>query len=67
MNHDLAGYEVPMHADIQRQEVILLDETDPVSESVYLDSVGLIDLMVQGFDFLNQLLSVCATRLFKFG
>jgi CO/xanthine dehydrogenase Mo-binding subunit len=31
VNHDLAGYEVPVHADIPRQEVIFLDETDPVS------------------------------------
>jgi xanthine dehydrogenase YagR molybdenum-binding subunit len=29
VNHDLAGYEVPVHADIPHQEVIFLDETDP--------------------------------------
>ena len=29
MNHELAGYEVPVHADIPHQEVIFLDETDP--------------------------------------
>ncbi|MBF6991985.1 MULTISPECIES: hypothetical protein [unclassified Cupriavidus] len=28
---DLAGYEVPVHADIPHQEVIFLDETDPMS------------------------------------
>jgi xanthine dehydrogenase YagR molybdenum-binding subunit len=27
VNHDLAGYEVPVHADIPHQEVIFLDET----------------------------------------
>ena len=26
VNHDLAGYEVPVHADIPHQEVIFLDE-----------------------------------------
>lgn len=31
VNHDLAGYEVPVHADIPHQEVIFLDETDPMS------------------------------------
>ena len=31
VNHDLAGYEVPVHADIPHQEVIFLDETDPQS------------------------------------
>ena len=30
VNHDLAGYEVPVHADIPHQEVIFLDETDPI-------------------------------------
>ncbi|HWX49211.1 MAG TPA: molybdopterin cofactor-binding domain-containing protein, partial [Roseomonas sp.] len=29
VNHDLAGYEVPVHADIPHQEVIFLDEIDP--------------------------------------
>jgi xanthine dehydrogenase YagR molybdenum-binding subunit len=28
VNHDLAGYEVPVHADIPHQEVIFLDEAD---------------------------------------
>ena len=30
VNHDLAGYEVPVHADIPHQEVIFLEETDPI-------------------------------------
>ena len=31
VNHDLASYEVPVHADIPHQDVIFLDETDPAS------------------------------------
>jgi xanthine dehydrogenase YagR molybdenum-binding subunit len=31
VNHDLAGYEVPVHADIPHQDMIFLDETDPLS------------------------------------
>lgn len=31
VNHDLARYEVPVHADIPHQEVIFLDETDPLA------------------------------------
>ena len=31
VNHDLAGYEVPVHADIPHQDVVFLDEADPVS------------------------------------
>lgn len=29
VNHDLAGYEVPVHADIPHQEVVFLEELDP--------------------------------------
>jgi xanthine dehydrogenase YagR molybdenum-binding subunit len=31
VNHDLAGYEVPVHADIPHQDVMFLDEVDPIS------------------------------------
>ena len=30
VNHDLAGDEVPVHAEIPHQEVIFMDETDPM-------------------------------------
>ena len=40
MNHDLAGYEVPTHADIPHQEVIFLDETDPISSPMKAKGVG---------------------------
>ncbi len=30
VNHDLAGYEIPVHADIPHQDVIFLDEEDPI-------------------------------------
>ncbi|SDN29438.1 xanthine dehydrogenase YagR molybdenum-binding subunit [Methylobacterium phyllostachyos] len=39
-NHDLAGYEVPVHADIPHQEVIFLDETDPMSSPMKAKGVG---------------------------
>ncbi len=34
VNHDMAGYEVPVHADIPKQEVIFLDDTDPISSGL---------------------------------
>lgn len=40
INHDLAGYEVPVHADIPHQEVIFLDETDPMSSPMKAKGVG---------------------------
>ena len=40
VNHDLAGYEVPVDADIPHQEVIFLDETDPIASPVKAKGVG---------------------------
>ena len=40
VNHDLAGYEVPVHADIPHQEVVFLDETDPVSSPMKAKGVA---------------------------
>jgi xanthine dehydrogenase YagR molybdenum-binding subunit len=40
VNHDLAGYEVPVHADIPHQDVVFLDETDPMSSSMKAKGVA---------------------------
>jgi len=40
VNHDLAGYEVPVHADIPHQDVIFLDEVDPTAGPLKAKGVG---------------------------
>ena len=40
VNHDLAGYEVPVHADIGSQEVIFLDTLDAVASPLKAKGVG---------------------------
>jgi xanthine dehydrogenase YagR molybdenum-binding subunit len=40
VNHDLAGYEIPVHADIPHQEVVFLDGTDPLSSPMKAKGVG---------------------------
>lgn len=40
VNHDLAGYEVPVHADIPHQDVIFLDEVDPYATPLKAKGVG---------------------------
>ena len=40
VNHDLASYEVPVHADIPHQEVIFLNETDPISSPMKAKGLG---------------------------
>jgi xanthine dehydrogenase YagR molybdenum-binding subunit len=44
VNHDLAGYEVPVHADIPHQDVIFIDETDPISSPMKAKGVGELGL-----------------------
>lgn len=40
VNHDLASYEVPVHADIPHQDMIFLDETDPMSSPMKAKGVA---------------------------
>lgn len=40
VNHDFASYEVPVHADIPHQDVIFLDETDPMSSPMKAKGVA---------------------------
>ena len=40
VNHDLASYEVPVHADIPHQEMIFLEETDPMSSPMKAKGVA---------------------------
>jgi xanthine dehydrogenase YagR molybdenum-binding subunit len=44
VNHDLGGYEVPVHADIPHQDVIFLDHPDPVSSPMKSKGIGEIGL-----------------------
>ena len=44
VNHDLAGYEVPVHLDIPEQEVIFLETTDPYSTPLKAKGVGELGL-----------------------
>ncbi|CAN7348783.1 aldehyde oxidoreductase molybdenum-binding subunit PaoC [Rhizobium sp. LjRoot258] len=44
VNHDLAGYEVPVHADIPHQEVVFMEEADPMSSPMKAKGVGELGL-----------------------
>jgi xanthine dehydrogenase YagR molybdenum-binding subunit len=44
VNHDLAGYEVPVHADIPHQEVFFIDEVDPTMSPMKAKGVGELGL-----------------------
>ena len=44
VNHDLATYEVPVHADIPHQEVVFLDGVDAMSSPMKAKGVGELGL-----------------------
>ncbi|UOM33091.1 aldehyde oxidoreductase molybdenum-binding subunit PaoC [Acuticoccus sp. I52.16.1] len=44
VNHDLAGYEVPVHMDIGRQDVMFIEGADPYSTPLKAKGVGELGL-----------------------
>ncbi|HUD33277.1 MAG TPA: aldehyde oxidoreductase molybdenum-binding subunit PaoC [Variovorax sp.] len=44
VNHDLAAYEVPVHADIPHMDVVFLDEVDPTVSPMKAKGVGELGL-----------------------
>ncbi len=63
VNHDLAGYEVPVHADIPKQEVIFLDETDPLSSPMKAKGIGELGLCGVGAAIANAVYNATGVRV----
>lgn len=63
VNHDLAGYEVPVHADIPHQEVIFLDEIDPISSPMKAKGVGELGLCGVSAAIANAIYNATGARL----
>jgi xanthine dehydrogenase YagR molybdenum-binding subunit len=63
VNHDLAGYEVPVHADIPHQEVIFLDEVDPLSSPMKAKGVGELGLCGVGAAIANAVYNATGIRV----
>jgi xanthine dehydrogenase YagR molybdenum-binding subunit len=63
VNHDLAGYEVPVHADIPHQDVVFLDETDPVSSPMKAKGVGELGICGVGAAIANAIYNATGVRV----
>lgn len=63
VNHDLAGYEVPVHADIPHQEVILLDEVDDKSSPMKAKGVAELGLCGVGAAVANAVYNATGVRV----
>ena len=63
VNHDLAGYEVPVHADIPHQEVIFLDEVDAVASPLKAKGVGELGIVGTAPSIANALYNAIGVRV----
>ncbi|MET7319600.1 aldehyde oxidoreductase molybdenum-binding subunit PaoC [Streptomyces sp. NPDC005549] len=62
-NHDLAGYEIPAHADVPEQEVIFLEETDPMSSPMKAKGVAEIGLCGAAAAVANAIYNATGARV----
>ncbi len=63
VNHDLAGYEVPVHADIPHQEVIFLEEADDKANPMKAKGVGELGLCGVGAAVANAVYNATGMRI----
>ncbi len=63
VNHDLAAYEVPVHADIPHQDVVFLDETDPLSSPMKAKGVGELGICGVGAAVANAIYNATGVRV----
>ena len=63
VNHDLASYEVPVHADIPHQEVIFLDEADDKANPMKAKGIGELGLCGVGAAVANAMYNATGVRL----
>ncbi len=63
INHDLAGYEVPVHADIPHQECIFLDTLDPIVSPLKAKGVGELGICGPGAAVANAVYNATGVRI----
>ncbi len=63
VNHDLAEYQVPVHADIPDLDVIFLDELDDQSSPLRGKGVGELGICGVGASVANAVYNACGVRV----
>ncbi len=63
VNHDLAEYHVPSHADLPSQEVIFLDEVDDKSSPMKAKGVGELGICGVAAAVANAVYNACGVRV----
>jgi len=63
VNHDLAEYHVPVHADIPHTEIIMLEELDDKSSPMKAKGVGELGICGIGAAVCNAIYNATGIRL----
>ena len=63
VNHDLAEYQVPVHADIPDIDVVFLDELDDKSSPIKAKGVGELGICGVGAAVANAVYNACGVRV----
>jgi len=63
VNHDLAGYHVPVHADVPAVEAIMLDGFDDKSNALGSKGVGELGICGAGAAVANAIYNACGVRV----
>lgn len=66
VNHDLAEYHVPVHADVPALEVILLEERDPAASPLQAKGVGELGICGAAGAIANAVYNACGVRVRSF-
>ena len=66
VNHDLAEYHVPVHADIPEQDVVFLDELDDKASPLRAKGVGELGICGAPAAVANAIYNACGVRVREF-
>ncbi len=63
VNHDMAEYHVPVHADVPHQDVFFMDELDEKSSPMKAKGVGELGICGVGAAIANAVYNACGVRI----
>ncbi len=63
VNHDMAEYHVPVHADIPEQDVLFIEELDDKSSPMKAKGVGELGICGAGAAVANAVYNACGVRI----
>jgi xanthine dehydrogenase YagR molybdenum-binding subunit len=63
VNHDLASYHVPVHADVPDVDVIFLEERDPWANPLQAKGIGELGISGAGAAIVNAVYNATGVRV----